>query len=828
MSGPSRSPRPGRRSIVAHLESHGCPTALTAAVRPIHAPSPHDSALNRLADKPSSRGWSVGFGVERIGLLAHGHPRIAAIVIALITVVSVYGLFHVTIDRNLRDMFRGESTAYATYLAAADEFVDPENQIFILIEGEAIGTPDVFPSLQELHLELQLLPDVGTVYSLFSLLGPPDANGRARPLVTDPEAGLDPLLIQAIRAHPILGASLVSADGTAMLISIGHAEAKAPLERHEILIEEINGVLSSILAGTGLRASVTGLAAARTEIVRLLKRDQVVLNGSGILVGFILSFLFFRSWAACLMTALPSALAGVTLIGWTGALGIPVTIVSNVVPVLVMVLGYADGMHLTSAWRRHRDRGLSPAKAERMALLEAGPPCMLTALTMAVAFLSMTISDVAMVRDFGWTGAVGTIVGTWIVLAGHALAGRALGRYWRQSATMSRTPLGWLAAPTAALTRWVTAAAWPIAISSVPLTIVCGILFLSVPPDHSVHQTLPPGSTAAQALTVIDAKLGGAFPIDIIVPMGEVAPLSAEGLARIRSVHEAVAAVEGTRSTFSIWSLASWLGVEGATDLAPVLALLEQLPDEARRRFLGPSGALVTVNISDLPTVQTIALVDRIETAALQAVPESIVTGATVVGAREATRTINNLNLSLGLAVIAGLVLIAIALRSIAIALVALIPNLLPDMATGSLLFFLGDGMQLTGVVGLTIAFGIAIDDTIHYLNTVVRLRVEGPVRDRLVAAAHEVGPVLIATTLVIVAGMFMTLTSGLTPVVTFGLIVVTSLVMAMFGDLVFLPAIMAGPARRWFDRVDKSAAPAAPTQPAEPAARGEGVHPVP
>jgi hypothetical protein len=142
------------------------------------------------------------------------------------------------------------------------------------------------------------------------------------------------------------------------------------------------------------------------------------------------------------------------------------------------------------------------------------------------------------------------------------------------------------------------------------------------------------------------------------------------------------------------------------------------------------------------------------------------------------------------------------ALRSVAIGLIALIPNLLPDMATGSLLYFLGDGMQLTSVVGLTIAFGIALDDTIHYINVVFRHH-GATMKERLIAASREVGPVLVATTAVVVAGLLMTLTSGLTTEVTFGLLVVTALVMALIGDLIFLPAIMAGPGRGLFRRSD-------------------------
>jgi predicted RND superfamily exporter protein len=234
--------------------------------------------------------------------------------------------------------------------------------------------------------------------------------------------------------------------------------------------------------------------------------------------------------------------------------------------------------------------------------------------------------------------------------------------------------------------------------------------------------------------------------------------------------------------------------------------MLADLPPETRRAFLGESGALVTVDLSERRTAEMAAVIDDIEEAAKAAVPDVVVTGATVVGARESTRTIGELNGSLALAIVVALTLVAVALRSFGAGLVAAIPNLLPIVAVGSVLFIIGAGMQLTSVVSLTIAFGIAIDDTVHYLNAFFLTR-GADVRTRLIAAARQVGPVLAATTFVLVGGMLMTQSSGLATIELFGLLAMGSLIVALIGDLVFLPAFIAGPARRLFARPPEPAA---------------------
>ena len=177
------------------------------------------------------------------------------------------------------------------------------------------------------------------------------------------------------------------------------------------------------------------------------------------------------------------------------------------------------------------------------------------------------------------------------------------------------------------------------------------------------------------------------------------------------------------------------------------------------------------------------------------------VTGVTVVNSREGGRTIATLNLSLMLSVVANLAVIAFAFRSIPIGILSFLPNILPLLATGSYLFLSGRGMQFTSVVALTVAFGIAVDGSVHFLNRFkLPQNASLPLDQRLIATCSQVGPVLFGTTLIIIAGLSTTLTSGMPSVSLFGWIAALTLAVALIGDLVILPGLMAGIARRWFD----------------------------
>jgi predicted RND superfamily exporter protein len=206
--------------------------------------------------------------------------------------------------------------------------------------------------------------------------------------------------------------------------------------------------------------------------------------------------------------------------------------------------------------------------------------------------------------------------------------------------------------------------------------------------------------------------------------------------------------------------------------------------------------------IPERPTSEAIRLTDTIERAVKAAgVDDVVTTGFTVLNAREGTRTISSLNGSLALSIVAELAIIAIAFRSIPFGIVAFLPNFLPVVTIGTILFLTHRGMQFSSAIALNVAFGIAVDDTVHFLNRLRLTAGSGSVADRIVDTARRIGPVLIGTTLIIIAGLSTTLTSGLPTVSLFGWIVGITLSVALIGDMVVLPALVAGFARRWFDR---------------------------
>ena len=756
---------------------------------------------------------SIGFGLERIALLAVARPWLAAMLLALLFGVAGYGLTKVSFDDDLRNVFGGSTTEFATYTEATRQFVDPENQLIVLVEATSLAGADIFSHLREFQFELQFVEGVADVFSLFALRYPPDEAGNAPLVIDDMVASLTPDRIAQIRQHPLLGGKLLSADATAMMYVVTPEEAAAPLDVSRRIESDIETIAEELLAGTGAIVTVTGFPVIRISIVDILIRDQIVLNTIGAVIGFVMSLIVFGSLTASIMIAVPAILSALVVAGGLGAFGIPITVMTNVVPVLVMILGYANSMHLCRDWRLDRDTGSTPANAARHSILTVGPACILAALTTSVAFLSLTISDVQIVSDFGWIGAIGCLAGALVVLMLHGLMAVTIGRFWQSGDRTATTVITWLGGPSAAIGRFAADHARALNIVAFTLVVVFGAMYAAVRPEYSTRENLSQANPANAALGRIDEQLGGSYPVHIIVPLGDSAPTTPEAIAKIGAVHRAVAAIDGVETPLSLWSLVEWLGSDtDTTNDGNLKKIVDELAPATRQRFYGTNGgALVSASIREAPTAETEALIERIETAARGAAGDDIiVTGVTVVTTREATRTISNLNLSLIGAVFSGLLVILIAFRNWRIALTSIVPNVLPLLGTGALLYGLGRGMQFNGVLALTVAFGIAVDGTIHYFNYFFQFGDDSkPLRENLIETTRRIGPQLFGTTAVIVTGLATTQTSEMPTIALFGILAAATLSIGLVGDLIILPALMAGAARQWFTRQTNSQLPA-------------------
>ena len=128
---------------------------------------------------------SLGFGLERVVAPIFRWPRLSAVVVLCILALAAYGGTQLTSTRTCAAFSPAGTDAYKDYIQTVENFVDPENEILVLVEGDKLGEPAVFTKLRDFQFELQFIDGVANVVSAFALRLAPDANGDAPLLIDD-------------------------------------------------------------------------------------------------------------------------------------------------------------------------------------------------------------------------------------------------------------------------------------------------------------------------------------------------------------------------------------------------------------------------------------------------------------------------------------------------------------------------------------------------------------------------------------------------------------------------------------------------------------------
>jgi len=321
----------------------------------------------------------------------------------LVTATALFGASQITFDDELRLMFSSNTERYKTYERFSNKFPSTENQFVLLVESNKPIEKSGLEAIRNLHLDLQFVDGVTGVISMFSARNPPDEEGVARPILpaTLPNGDQLTKILQHVRTHPLVGERLLSKDGRSAVVLISFKQGIRDFAGLSGLINGINHLVSPTAKATGLQMTLTGEPALRYEILKTIRQDFYLLNSLGAIIAIAICFLFFRQLRLVFITSLPPMIGVVWTLGGFGLMQQPITAINNVLPTLVLVIGFSDALHMVQAIRRKMAQGESAKHAAIAAVIEVGPACALTSLTTMIACLSLTFSSSYAVAEFG-------------------------------------------------------------------------------------------------------------------------------------------------------------------------------------------------------------------------------------------------------------------------------------------------------------------------------------------------------------------------------------------------------------------------------------------
>lgn len=748
--------------------------------------------------------------MHKLGLVPLLNPLVSGLLILALSIIAGFGVLRLQVDDTLSELFKTDTEEFRLYEQISARFPSSEYDVLVVVEGKDLLKPKPFGALRGMVEDLNLADGINGLVSMFSARGKPRPDGYVPPLIPDdlPEGPAFERIVDTLRKNEIVKGKFLSEDGSLALIVISLDRKAVRSRSPAAIIGGIREAAEEGLKGSSLSVKLTGAPVMQLEIRNAINRDRIVYNGLGFTLGALLALLFFRRISLMLIAIGGPAIAILWTLGVIGGLDFRLNLFINVITPLILVSAFSDSMHLVTSIRRDIMAGVDRVEAARHAVLDVAPACLLTAMNAMLALLSFALAKSALIKTFGLAALIAIAV-SYIAVAVvvPTLAALLIRKEDIELEAGGKGDGGMnaLGVISERVVRHVINRPHVYSIAGITIVVLAGLAYVSLEPRYRLADQVPDKEQALAATDRLDQKLTGANPVHVMIAWKDGRSLYDPTILQvISSAHRILEERAGLGNVWSVDSLRRWLADAGDDRIETVKKYVKILPKHLTRRFIAKeeNAVLVTGRLPDVDASEILPVVERLDRAldALRKANPQLqiaVTGLPAIAARNSARLIGELNVGLVGDMFVIFVFLGIALRSVLSGVMSVLPSLFPIFATGALLFLFGEGLQFASIIAITVAFALAIDSTIHFLN---RFRLEearigsGPraANDALIGTIHHIGPVIILTTAVLALGLGVTMLSDLPSLRLFGMLTTITLLAALSAQLIILPATIA------------------------------------
>lgn len=736
------------------------------------------------------------------------------LLLTAITLLFLWPLSGLQVDRSNSAMVAQDSQQEELHQRFKQLFGHDEYLLLSLTSPQLLD-PAGLQLLDKLDGEIRAIAGVKSILSLSNArqLRGGDFGAEPAPLVERPlsnPAGRS-RLEQALDADPRLAELLISADRRTAAITIEVDNLPTGDPRLEQVVARIRALMAA--HSTEGELHLTGTLVQKQDVASFVMRDQRVLMPLSVLILALCLALAFRRLSGVLLPLLVTAVSLAITLGGYALAGLKLNTITSLLPPVVMVLSVTTSIHLYNAWLRQRSKEdlVNPTRLLLSRVRELRRPCFYTALTTALGLLSLCLSEIPAVRSFGAFAALGVmvsfVVGITLVPVGLSyLDPRQAGNPYNSGPI--RVFLHWS-------TRLATRHSGRIFTLSLLAGLMCVPGFFQIRNNTDLVRFLRADAPLYRDTLYIDRALGGVNPLDFLLERRDGTPLTRPDDQRRLALFSArLRTLAGVGSVTSLADLIGRLQQVESNSASPnlpqhqdqlnyLLDLLRDSPDRtliARLTTADYRSLRINTRLRALGTAETMQLVEQAEQLAAKTLGAEYLlapTGGYFRIASESNRLVYTLLKSFGLSLALVMLAIAVMFRRPGLVLAALVPNLVPLLWSGGLMGYVGIDLSTgTAMIG-AVVFGLIVDATIHYLARYQHFAAESP-RRAIEHTTFSIGRALTIASLVLVLGFWVGCFGSFKPTIYFSLLVGTTMLGALFCDLLVLPACLVL-RERWF-----------------------------
>jgi uncharacterized protein len=578
------------------------------------------------------------------------------------------------------------------------------------------------------------------------------------------------------------------------------------------LVKEIEKKGSYYTEQTAISTHYSGLPYFRTVNAELIRKEVGLFIFLAMLVTAIILYMFFKSFKAMFISILVVTIGVVWSFGTLGLFNYEITILSALIPPLLIVIGVPNCIFLINKYHNEYKNHGNKAKALTRMIRKVGNVTILTNATTASGFATFILTSSKDLREFGLIASV-NIFAVFIL---SLLLIPIIFSYLNPPKKRHTKHLDrkWMNRLIERLVFWVThrrtiVYVWTILLATIGLM---GIYKMHT--TGNVTDDLPEESSLYQDIKFLEKHFHSVLPFEIIIDTHRKNGMTKlSTLKRIDRLQDTLATYPEFSRSFSLLNVIKFSKqafYNGNPDFYDIpnsqeknwllsYAKNSDAQDDWMKSYVSEDGQVgrVSVQLADLGTSEMKILKDKLQGQVDQIFdPEKYdvkLTGTSVVFLEGTSYLVRNLFISLILAVILISVFMAWMFNSFRMVIVSLVPNLIPLLLTAAIMGYFGIAIKPSTILVFSIAFGISVDDTIHFLakyRQELKAR-KYNIRSSVLAAIRETGVSMIYTSIVLFFGFFIFIASQFGGTVALGLLVSITLLIAMLSNLVVLPALL-------------------------------------
>lgn len=749
----------------------------------------------------------------RLGRTILAHPWPIIITVVVVTAVLGYWAVQVETDHTAGNFLSEESTVIQQFRRASEVFGQSQAILYVVFSDVDYGDPEFLARLDQVTNRIS---DYDGVESTLSLANVPSLVRQGDSLIVSPiyvASASEAETRGRIASQPFLDGLLVSSDGTATLMLITIQEEYNNSSLRVDLVNQIEADVTAMPAS----AALAGFPYLRTTYAQRVSAEAPLFTLLALLTSLALLLVTFRSWRAVIMPAIVVLTVLTWTIGLISIFGYKLNIVIAVLPALLVIIGMANAIHLlTRFFDKYTQLG-----SRHDALIETvrtvGLASFLACLTTAIGFFVLNFSGSALLAVFGTFATIGIAIIYVLSITLLPISYDRMRPPSQRSASLSThdafsTGFDRLAVFTER--RAITVLVFTSVLFAVGIV---GATRISS--DIFVFSDFSSDDPLRTDLAVFEGAFGGILPMEVVIEadregafrnpghIRRLANLQA-GLKDLDNVGMALSAADLLKltnqayfgghpanyrlpSTYEMPFLESALGdLLGDGSGRNLAADLPQMVDETF------SMARIYLGVNDIGTEAMNVLADSVAAMARNAMPtegfDVFVTGTAITATRSGENLVRNLIGSLLMALVIISVLMGLMFRNARLTFISVVPNIIPLVIVAGAMGFLQIPLKPSTALIFPLAFGIALDDSIHFLAKYRILQSEGVAHASLIRITlRETGKAIFFTSLVLAGGFLFFTLSKFGGTASMGALTALTLGVAMLSNLFVLPAML-------------------------------------